>query len=92
MYQSMMDAVREETVTYLYRVDLSKQRTRASQIQLEVPAQPKFLQYSAPSEGGGTETKVRQSEPVDTGTIDLNQEQTKKQKKKQKRKRGSLKS
>ncbi|MBS4946917.1 MAG: preprotein translocase subunit SecA, partial [Rothia mucilaginosa] len=32
MYQSMLDAVREETVTYLYNLDLSKQRTQASAV------------------------------------------------------------
>ena len=48
MYQSMLDAVREETVTYLYNLDLSKQRTQASAVRLAEPSRPKFLQYSAP--------------------------------------------
>ncbi|WP_326503949.1 preprotein translocase subunit SecA [Rothia nasimurium] len=55
LYQSMMGGVREETVSMLYSVDLSKQRTQQSKIQLKIPAQPKFLQYSAPSESGKTE-------------------------------------
>ena len=58
MYQSMMEAIREETVSYLFHLDLSKQRTQASSVQLKIPAQPKFLQYSAPSEDGGTETRA----------------------------------
>lgn len=69
MYQSMMDAVREETVSYLYHLDLSKQRTQSSNIQLDIPAQPKFLQYSAPSESGGTETKLMENENTQTGEI-----------------------
>ncbi|MFW0168801.1 preprotein translocase subunit SecA [Rothia sp. P4278] len=55
LYQGMMDAIREETVTMLYQIDLSKQRTQQTNIQLKIPAQPKFLQYSAPSESGQTE-------------------------------------
>lgn len=70
MYQAMMDAVREETVSYLYHLDLSKQRTQASSIKLDIPQQPKFLQYSAPSEVGGTETKVRENKvSTETGEI-----------------------
>ncbi|MFW0111678.1 preprotein translocase subunit SecA [Rothia sp. CCM 9416] len=55
LYLGMMDAIREETVTMLYQIDLSKQRTQQTNIQLKIPAQPKFLQYSAPSESGQTE-------------------------------------
>lgn len=59
MYQAMMDLIREETVSYMYNLDLSKQRTQASSVKLENFSKPKFLQYSAPGEGGGTETTVR---------------------------------
>ncbi|MDY6051931.1 MAG: preprotein translocase subunit SecA [Rothia sp. (in: high G+C Gram-positive bacteria)] len=55
LYQSMMGAIREETVVMLYSVDLSKQRTQQSKVELKIPAQPKFLQYSAPSESGKAE-------------------------------------
>ena len=34
MYQSMLGAIREETVTYLFNLDLSKQRTQASAVRL----------------------------------------------------------
>lgn len=71
MYQAMMDAVREETVSYLYHLDLSKQRTRSSNIKLDIPAQPKFLQYSAPSESGGTETKTLENEFVDESEVKM---------------------
>ncbi len=59
MYQGMLEAIREETVTMLFQVDLSKQRTQQSQIQLKIPAQPKFLNYSAPSEGSSTEVHTQ---------------------------------
>lgn len=62
MYQSMLDAVREETVTYLYNLDLSKQRTQASAVRLAEPSRPKFLQYSAPDEDGRTQVHVARSQ------------------------------
>ncbi|MEX3609551.1 preprotein translocase subunit SecA [Rothia sp. LK2588] len=70
MYQSMMEAIREETVSYLFHLDLSKQRTQASNVQLKIPAQPKFLQYSAPSEDGGTETRAVPSNAEGNETSD----------------------
>ena len=62
MYQSMLDAVREETVTYLYNLDLSKQRTQASAVRLAEPSRPKFLQYSAPDVDGHTQVHVARSQ------------------------------
>ena len=62
MYQSMLDAVREETVTYLYNLDLSKQRTQASAVRLAEPSRPKFLQYSAPDEDGHTQVHGESSQ------------------------------
>lgn len=62
MYQAMMDLIREETVSYMYNLDLSKQRTQSSSVKLENFSKPRFLQYSAPSEDGGTETSVRSEE------------------------------
>ena len=58
MYEDMLGAIREETVTYLFNLDLSKQRTQASAVQLQTPSRPKFLQYSAPSEDGGTSVRM----------------------------------
>lgn len=60
LYQSMMGAVREETVSTLFHLDLSKQRTHQSKIKLKIPAQPKFLQYSAPTEQGDTEVHTEE--------------------------------
>ena len=62
MYQSMLGAIREETVTYLYNLDLSKQRTQASAVRLAEPSRPKFLQYSAPDEDGHTHVHVERSQ------------------------------
>ena len=62
MYQGMLDAIREETVSYLFNLDLSKQRTKASAVQLQSPSRPKFLQYSAPNEEGGTDVRVENAE------------------------------
>lgn len=61
MYQSMLGAVREETVTYLFNLDLSKQRTQASAVRLAEPSRPKFLQYSAPDEDGHEQVHVEHS-------------------------------
>lgn len=53
MYESMMGNIREETVAYLFNMDLSKQRAGAGgAIKVNVPKQPKFLQFSAPGEEG----------------------------------------
>ena len=58
MYQAMLGAIREETVTYLFNLDLSKQRTQASAVRLAEPSRPKFLQYSAPDEDGHEQVHV----------------------------------
>ena len=61
MYQAMLGAVREETVTYLFNLDLSKQRTQASAVRLAEPSRPKFLQYSAPDEDGHEQVHVERT-------------------------------
>ena len=61
MYQLMLGAVREETVTYLFNMDLSKQRTQASAVRLAEPSRPKFLQYSAPDEDGHEQVHVERT-------------------------------
>lgn len=71
MYQSMMGAIREETVTTLFSLDLSKQRTQNSKIQLKIPAQPKFLQYSAPTESGKAEVRTEPAPEPDNDAIDI---------------------
>lgn len=71
MYQSMMGAIREETVSTLFSLDLSKQRTQNSKIQLKIPAQPKFLQYSAPTESGKAEVRTEPASEPDNDAIDI---------------------
>lgn len=71
MYQSMMGAIREETVSTLFSLDLSKQRTQNSKIQLKIPAQPKFLQYSAPTESGKAEVRTEAAPEPDNDAIDI---------------------
>ena len=61
MYQAMLGAIREETVTYLFNLDLSKQRTQASAVRLAEPSRPKFLQYSAPDEDGHEQVHVERT-------------------------------
>lgn len=61
MYQAMLGAIREETVTYLFNLDLSKQRTQASAVRLAEPSRPKFLQYSAPDEDGHEQVHLERS-------------------------------
>ena len=61
MYQLMLGAVREETVTYLFNLDLSKQRTQASAVRLAEPSRPKFLQYSALDEDGHEQVHVERT-------------------------------
>ena len=61
MYQAMLGAIREETVTYLFNLELSKQRTQASAVRLAEPSRPKFLQYSAPDEDGHEQVHVERS-------------------------------
>ena len=61
MYQAMLGAIREETVTYLFNLDLSKQRTQASAVRLAEPSRPKFLQYSAPDEDGHEQVHVERA-------------------------------
>jgi preprotein translocase subunit SecA len=76
MFQSMMEAIREESVGFLFNLEVEvtpaqdvvvadaegghtehvEPQVRAAG--LEAPAQPAQLQYTAPSESGGTQTRV----------------------------------
>ncbi|WP_129359945.1 preprotein translocase subunit SecA [Rothia uropygioeca] len=69
MFQTMMDAIREETVAYLFNLDLTKQRTQMSSQALTIPQQPKFLRLSAPSEDGGEESHI-EANPEDEAPAD----------------------
>jgi preprotein translocase subunit SecA len=60
MFQEMMGAIREETVSTLFRMEVRRQRVGAGggPVDLRIPRQPRFLQYTAPGETGGTQTRV----------------------------------
>jgi preprotein translocase subunit SecA len=60
MFQEMMGAIREETVSTLFRMEIRRQRVGADggPVELQIPRQPDFLQYTAPGETGGTQTRV----------------------------------
>ncbi|MEX5260494.1 preprotein translocase subunit SecA [Kocuria sp. CPCC 205263] len=66
MFQEMMGAIREETVSTLYRMEIRRQRVGADggPVDLQIPRQPSFLQYTAPAETGGTQTRT---EPTTAG-------------------------
>ncbi|KAA9395583.1 preprotein translocase subunit SecA [Kocuria coralli] len=77
MYESMMGAIREETVTYLFNMDLSRQRAGAGgAVKVKVPKQPRFLQFSAPGEDGAADVHTEPNttasdedqDPEDTGS------------------------
>ncbi|NHU84478.1 preprotein translocase subunit SecA [Kocuria sp. JC486] len=65
MYESMMGAIREETITYLFNMDLSKQRAgTGGAVSVNVPKQPKFLQFSAPDEDGDVDVHTEPNTTV----------------------------
>jgi preprotein translocase subunit SecA len=59
MFQSMMEGIREESVAFLFNLDIEP--AEGAPAQQEAPAQPLQLQYSAPAEDGTTETHVEQA-------------------------------
>jgi preprotein translocase subunit SecA len=76
MFQSMMEAIREESVGFLYNLEVEVTPAQDVVVQdaagghtehvdpqvhaagLEAPEKPAQLQYTAPSESGGTQTRV----------------------------------
>ncbi|MCH6469643.1 preprotein translocase subunit SecA [Sinomonas terrae] len=66
MFQTMMEGIREESVSFLYNLEVQAAQavpegapTEASPV--EAPERPAQLQYSAPAEDGSTETHVEQA-------------------------------
>jgi preprotein translocase subunit SecA len=55
MFQQMMGAIREETIGFLFNLDV--------QVETQAAKQDEELTYSAPSEDGETEVHVEQSPP-----------------------------
>ncbi|MDO4254150.1 MAG: preprotein translocase subunit SecA [Kocuria sp.] len=68
MYETMMGGIREETVAYLFNMDLSKQRAgTGGAVKVNVPKQPKFLQFSAPGEEGETDVHTERNSTAAAG-------------------------
>jgi preprotein translocase subunit SecA len=109
LFQSMMEAIREESVGFLYNLEVEvtpaqdvvvpdaegghtehvEPQVRAAG--LEAPEKPAQLQYTAPTEGGGTQTRVetrssgRSGNPAKAAAQDAAKEGGKRPAKKKKR-------
>jgi preprotein translocase subunit SecA len=79
----MMDSIKEETVGYLFNVEVQVNQPETDEVQLDAapqavpeisakglaPARPQHMEYSAPSEDGGVEHGEMES--VDGGFIEI---------------------
>ncbi|MEA5453109.1 preprotein translocase subunit SecA [Sinomonas sp. JGH33] len=64
MFQTMMEGIREESVGFLYNLEVQPVVAAGEEPQgIEAPERPARLEYSAPAEDGTTETHVEQSRP-----------------------------
>ncbi len=63
MFQAMMEGIREESVGFLYNLEIEQAEVTEEQGQssIDEPSRPAQLQYSAPAEDGTTETHVEQA-------------------------------
>ncbi|WP_422933691.1 preprotein translocase subunit SecA [Sinomonas sp. P47F7] len=63
MFQAMMEGIREESVGFLYNLEIEQAEATEEQGQssIDEPSRPAQLQYSAPAEDGTTETHVEQA-------------------------------
>ncbi|WP_138413998.1 preprotein translocase subunit SecA [Sinomonas gamaensis] len=71
MFQAMMEGIREESVAFLYNLEVQPAEATVEAGQppapgLEAPAQPTQLQYTAPAEDGSTETHIEQARSAKT--------------------------
>jgi preprotein translocase subunit SecA len=71
MFQTMMEGIREESVAFLYNLEVQPAEATVEAGQppapgLEAPAQPTQLQYTAPAEDGSTETHIEQARSAKT--------------------------
>ncbi|GAB3263575.1 preprotein translocase subunit SecA [Arthrobacter pigmenti] len=78
MFQSMMEAIREESVGFLFNLEVKVQKrdtdgdgvddeSEVSAAGLEAPERPASMQYSAPSVSGEVETRVEQRQKASAG-------------------------
>ena len=79
LFQAMMAGIREESVGFLYNLEVEVTETPAAEAAsephihaagLETPEQPTQLQYSAPGEDGETETHVERKDSASETTRD----------------------
>ena len=79
LFQAMMAGIREESVGFLYNLEVEVTDTPAAEdaseahihaAGLETPEQPAQLQYSAPGEDGETETHVERKDSSSEATRD----------------------
>jgi len=79
LFQAMMAGIREESVGFLYNLEVEVTETPAAEAAsephihaagLETPEQPAQLQYSAPGEDGETETHVERKDSATEATRD----------------------
>ncbi|HET7415286.1 MAG TPA: preprotein translocase subunit SecA, partial [Arthrobacter sp.] len=78
MFQSMMEAIREESVGFLFNLEVKVQKrdtdgdgvedeSEVSAAGLEAPERPASMQYSAPSVSGEVETRVERRQKATAG-------------------------
>lgn len=79
LFQAMMAGIREESVGFLYNLEVEVTETPAAEAAsephihaagLETPEQPAQLQYSAPGEDGETETHLERKDSATEATRD----------------------
>ena len=83
LFTAMMDSIKEETVGYLFNVEVQVNQPETDEVQLDAtpqavpeisakglaPSRPQHLEYTAPSEDGGVEHGEMES--VDGGFIEI---------------------
>ena len=83
LFTAMMDSIKEETVGYLFNVEVQVNQPATDEVQLDAapqtvpeisakglaPSRPQHMEYSAPSEDGGVEHGEMES--VDGGFIEI---------------------
>ena len=83
LFTAMMDSIKEETVGYLFNVEVQVNQPEPDEVQLDAapqavpeisakglaPSRPQHLEYTAPSEDGGVEHGEMES--VDGGIIEI---------------------
>jgi preprotein translocase subunit SecA len=83
LFTAMMDSIKEETVGYLFNVEVQVNAPETDEVELDVapqmvpeitakglaPSRPQHMEYTAPSEDGGVEHGEMES--VDGGIVEI---------------------